>query len=250
MLRRGFLRDERGAAAVEFAMIAPVGVLLVIGVVDLTRAVVIQQEVTDAAHSIPVMASVIALQTDRSTSLTVVQVQQSLSGIFTKIPWLRSGSLTGATAAIMSSVDFTQANPNCNPATGGPCAAYPHVAWSVAYQPPGGRSGMSNSFESAVRPCMQLNQAAATAKIDGDLTSIRTAGVTYTVPALAPMLVVDIHYRYTPIFFNVLTGPIDFWASGYWPTRIYNPNAPSNRQYTAYDVAGQAGGAGKCSGYP
>ncbi len=57
------------------------------------------------------------------------------------------------------------------------------------------------------------------ARAMGDLTSIRTKGIT----TADPMLIVDTHYRYTPMFFNFVTGPIDFWSSGYWPIRSFDP---------------------------
>ena len=61
--------------------------------------------------------------------------------------------------------------------------------------------------------------------IPGDLTSLPTANV--TTPD--PILVADVHYQYTPLFFNFFTGPIDFWACGLWPVRSVNPAAaPQN----------------------
>ena len=248
-LSRCVRHDRRGIAAVEFALIAPVGILMMIGVVDLTRGIVIQQEVYTAAHTIPVFASSLAVQPDRSTSLTVAQVQQSLSAVFADIPSLRSAS-GGTAGVIMTSVDWTQSDPMCKPATQSPCAAPPYVAWSVAYAPPTGRAATGLTFEGVTRPCGQLTQAPPTQATDGNLAVIRTAGIDIPVPALSPMLVVDVHYRYTPIFFEVVTGPIDFWASGYWPTRSQNPSTAQNMQYTSYDPAGQAGGSGKCAGYP
>ena len=255
MLRRALAglrmswRDRRGVAAVEFALLSPIGILLLIGTVDLTRGIIFQQQVYRAAHSIPILASSIAVQPNRATSLTVAQVQQSLSAIFADIPLLRSAN-AGVAGAIMTSVDFTQQSSSCQPATQSPCAAHPFVAWSVAYTPPAGRSATGVVFDGLTRLCGQLAQVSPTQASEGVLTALRTAAVDIPVPALGPLLVVDVHYRYTPIFFSVLTGPIDFWASGYWPTRSQNPALPQNRQYTSYDAAGQAGGAGKCSGYP
>ncbi len=60
---------------------------------------------------------------------------------------------------------------------------------------------------------------------------------------------VDVFYKFTPLFFDFITGSVDFWASGYWPVRSVDSNAPPAAQYTRYDIANQNGGAGKCPGY-
>jgi hypothetical protein len=65
-----------------------------------------------------------------------------------------------------------------------------------------------------------------------------------------PILVVDVHYRYTPMFLNFITGPVDFWASGYWPVRSVAPGTAASQRYTKFDIANQLNGAGKCAGFP
>ena len=242
MLRGGRASGRRGTAALEFGLIAPVMISMFIGVFDITRGMIVQQQVYNAAHMIPVSASTLAVQPDSTTSLTVSQVQQSLSAVFAAIPGRRSGSLPGQASATMTSVTFVQVDASCTSA----CAVAPHVAWSVAYaDPPGRIAGNANSFQTVTRPCMQLNQTGPAADAPGDLTSLPTANVA----SPDPLLVVDVHYRFTPLFLNFVTGPIDFWASGYWAVRSVDPNAAASAQYTKYDTANQAGGAGKCSGY-
>ena len=244
---RRFASCRRGVAALEFALVAPVMITMMIGVVDIARAMTVQQEVYNCTHSILVSASSLAVRTDKSTSLTVTQVQQSLSTVFAAIPGRRNATLSGLTGVILTSVNFTQANPGCKPTQTSPCPYVPNVAWSVAYaDPPGRNAGGANTFEAATRPCMQLNQTTPTQETPGDLTSVRTLGL--TTPD--PMLIVDTHYRYTPLFFSFITGPIDFRSSGYWPIRSFNPNAAATARWTSYDPANQNGGAGKCPGYP
>jgi len=50
-LARLVKRDERGVAAVEFALLAPVLVMLFIGIVEICHAVTIDRRVSQAAHS-------------------------------------------------------------------------------------------------------------------------------------------------------------------------------------------------------
>ena len=65
-----------------------------------------------------------------------------------------------------------------------------------------------------------------------------------------PILVADVHYQYTPMFLRFLTGPLDFWATGYWSARTGDPAKTVAQQYTRYDIANAAGGANKCAGFP
>lgn len=244
---RGLAACRRGVAALEFALVAPIMIVMMIGVFDIARAMTVQQEVYNATHSILVSASSLAVQPDKTTSLTPTQVQQSLSAVFAAIPGRRNGTLSGVTGVVLTSVNFTQSDPTCKPTTSAPCPYVPNVAWSVAYADPAGRNGgNANTFQAATRPCMQLNQTGPTQETPGDLTSVRTKGLTNP----DAMLIVDTHYRYTPLFFRFVTGPIDFWSSGYWPIRSFDPNAAVSARWTRYDIANQNGGAGKCKGYP
>ncbi len=160
---RGLAACRRGVAALEFALVAPLMIVMMIGVFDIARAMTVQQEVYNSTHSILVSASSLAVQPDKTTSLTPTQVQQSLSTVFAAIPGRRNGTLSGITGVILTSVNFTQSDPKCKPTQPKPCAYVPNVAWSVAYADPAGRNGgNANSFQAATRPCMQLNQTAPT----------------------------------------------------------------------------------------
>ena len=233
-------RDTRGSAAIEFAVIVPVMITMVLGVVDMSKAMILNQEVYNAAHTIPLLASIEAVQPDKTTTLTVAQVQQSLSAIYAEMPWVRSGIEVGKRSVTMSSVVFTPSIVTCVQTANLNCLFTPHVAWSVAYT-----DANSAGFTNVVRSCGTLKQTAPTAGVASDLTSLRTANVNNP----DPILVVDVHYQYTPLFFKFVTGAVDFWASGYWPVRSVSPSVLPAFQYTTYDLTNQAAGAGKCAGY-
>lgn len=218
---------------------------MVVGVFDIVHAMTIQQQVFNNTHTILVSASSLSVQPDKTTSLSVTQVQQTLSTVFASIPGRRNGTLPGTASVTLTSVNFVLAKPSCTPAPGAPCSYVPVVAWSVAYADPAARYGGANTFQPLVRPCMQLSQTTPAAGVAGDLTSVRTLGVTNP----DPMLIVDTHYRYTPMFFRFVTGPIDFWSSGYWPVRSFDPAAAASARWTRYDIANQNAGVGKCPGY-
>jgi Flp pilus assembly protein TadG len=241
-------RDRRGVAAIEFALIAPVLIILTIGVFDISRALTIQQEVYNAAHTIPTSASSLAVQPDKTTTLTVTQVQQALSGIYAEIPALRSGTASGLRSVTLTSVTFQQSDPACVASPTTTCSYVPYAKWSVSYVvPPGRAAGGASAFTSVTRCPAQagtpLRQVTPNLYTPGDLTSLPTADVTNP----DPILVADVHYQYTPLFIGYfMTGPVDFWAAGLWPVRSVSPAAAPQNQYTTYDLANAAGGAGLC----
>jgi hypothetical protein len=198
---------------------------------------ILYQQVYNAAHTIPLSASSLAVQSDRSTALTLPQTQQAMSEIYAEMPWVRAGIETGVRSVTMSSVIFLPNNAACT----SNCVYTPSVVWSVAYT--GGNGG---GFSPVLRACGQLGQTTPTGLVPGDLTKLPTAGITNP----DPILVVDVHYRYTPLFFNYVTGSVDFWASGFWPVRSVAAGAAPATQYTTFNTSQGQGAAVLCPGYP
>lgn len=67
-----------------------------------------------------------------------------------------------------------------------------------------------------------LNQSLATAGASSDLTNLRTLSLTQPDPSIAPpspILVVDVHLQYMPIFGLVIHTPLNFWVTSAWPVR-------------------------------
>jgi hypothetical protein len=194
------------------------------------------EEVQNASHTIPLSASILAVQPDGSTTLTADQVQQMLSAIYAEVPMIRGGTAKGQRSVTMTSVIFLPSPSTC---TSG-CTYVPNVAWSVPYN-----DSNAAGFTAVTRACGTLSQTTPTSGQASDLTSLRTASVTNP----DPILVVDVHYKYTPTFLNFITGPIDFWSSGYWPVRSVAPNTPPAQRYTTFDLTNQTNGAYTCTGF-
>ena len=83
---RMFRRNRRAAAAVEFAIVAPVFFLLVFGMIEYGRMVMVQQVLTNASRE-GARAAVL-------DGATVAQVQTTVNS------YLTSGSITGATVTV------------------------------------------------------------------------------------------------------------------------------------------------------
>ncbi len=233
------LRDGRaGVAAIEFALVLPVMVLLVIGGVDICKALVLWQQVYNAAHVIPISATIVSVQPDRTTMLTAAQAQQQMSAVFAEMPWVRDGLETGTKSVTMSSVTFLPLA-NCTQGVDLNCYV-PTVEWTIPYFGSGG----TQTFQSLSRPCGPVTQIkpldpppAALPDYPSQLLYLRTKDVMQP----DPVIVVDVHYKYTPFLWKFATGSFDFWATGYISVRSVNPNFTPANDYTTYQPDANGG---------
>jgi Flp pilus assembly protein TadG len=266
---------RRGIAAVEFALVAPILLTLVIGVFDISKAMILRQQVLNTAHAISLAASLLAAQnpttqgttvtsasgastvTESSTgttTLTYTQVQAVESDILAQIPWLRSGVERGTFFVTLTGVQFSALpSSSCQPYS--TCIAWiPFVSWSVPYTqtPPYGtlkqyRRSCGPMLAGVLNIYSQQNVPLTAANL---MSTLRVGGITYP----DPILVADVSYTYTPTFLRFITGPITFVASSYWPVRIipYNststPGGGQSSQLTQYDLT-QYDTASHCTGY-
>lgn len=241
-LWRRWRAERRSTAAIEFALIAPLLLVLSGGVYDLCGAVLVYNEVTTAATTIVASASSEAVNLDGSTALSYDQVQQAESGIWADIPGLRTGLQSGQVKSVtISSVAFTppstcHSGSNCNP-----YSAY--VMWSVSYT---GDAGSAANFANNIRGCMPTGansdglygekQVAASAGLTGSnfTYTLPTAGVSSYMPdptGPAPVLVADVVFSYTPLF-SVFKTSFTFVATAIWPVRSVKPTPTEVVAYT------------------
>jgi Flp pilus assembly protein TadG len=273
---RFFRRDGRSTAAMEFAFVAPVIVIILLGVYELCNAAIVYEEVQNAAHSIPASASNLAVLGTGATELTYAQIQLAESEVWAEIPQLRSGLQNGGLSVTITSVTFIPTLPpaapksqtpqpksTCTPSLTTTCPYTPTVVWSVSYA--GGLNGASRNITSAsvYRSCTGAptvsnqanatveytdpksgvisypalpgglnNEAAQTSTLTksktvvfwtpSDLASLPTYSVAQNDPNWAPpspILVVDVHLKYLPIFGLFLRSGIDFYGTGLFPVR-------------------------------
>lgn len=262
--------DRRSVAAMEFALVAPLLVILFFAVYDITDAMITYEEVFTAAHLIAASASNLSVQgSDSSTKLYYGQVQLEASAIFAEMPTLRTGFHHGIKSVTISSVNFeaVPTTPACTPGSSStPCSYAAYVVWSAAYAgPPAAASNIV--VTPALRSCATqtanaqgtetlvatsaLNQVGPTGGSPSDLTTIRTKNITTPdtyAAAPDPIIVVDVHYKYVPLFNMFVKHAVDFWANAYWPLRSVqatqlNPNGTfttlaSDQQYTGLVATG------------
>lgn len=287
MLKR-FSKQRRSVAALEFAIVAPLLVVLLFGVYDLSSALITYEEVYSAAHSIAASISGEAVQASGTNALTYTQIQQAESILWAEIPALRSGMQDGVKSVTVSSIVFepvnvltssgtaytsykNTTNPSCTTgASASPCDYAPVVVWSVAYaggdstrtfdtpttannayssgswtttpySPSGTADSGTSTSGATLRSCSYaatsipsaittpstikgtLNQTSGSGGTPGDLSNLRTYGLTWPDDASpappSPIIVVDVQLNYNPVIGLVVGKSFPIWVSAYWPVR-------------------------------
>jgi Flp pilus assembly protein TadG len=228
---------RNGVAALEFAILAPIMATILVGIFDITKCVILWEQLTNTALSIAESASALAIQPDGSSSLTQTQAQQALSVIFAEMPWLRAGIATGnpgagvvpanTVAAVLTSVSYQPTVSTCTAS----CSYVPVVQWSKAYS---GHNFMTGS--SVLRPCTTLTQTNPGAGYTVTTVPTQQISTSYqndgnTNPD--PFLVADVKFIYVPFFFRFLTGPVTLASSSFAGTPRSNA-ANTSISWTTY----------------
>jgi Flp pilus assembly protein TadG len=220
---------ERGVVSLEFAAIAPVLLIMVIGAFDISRAIAAWQQTLSAAQWVAISANQLALQTDNSTSLTPAQASMAMTTAYGALPQIKEGLNNGQYSVTLSGVYFA---PNAN---GNGPANTASIIWSVPLLAPLGTGNM----QTVVRTCGNVQEVAVMPQNSSNLNYLPTKNIT----TMVTLLVADVHYQYLPTFFNFITGPVDFWESYAYPPSIgannqsvcYAPNQVSGYQCPGYN---------------
>jgi hypothetical protein len=221
---------------VEFALIMPMMVTALLGVVDVCRAVLAWQLITSAAEEAAEIATAEASTPTAlgNYQLTDAQVQAATSAIYAFMPAVNTGNGgndNSPFSVTLSAIAYTTVATAACPANSA-C-----TAWSVV-----GSFGNNLAPTLDERACTALGQVAAGSA--PSLSTVPTAGVT----GLSSLIVADVQYTFTPLFLAFITGPIAMFRSAYLPTRV--GSATPYVQYIA-----PAGGSAtdvfqNCPGYP
>jgi Flp pilus assembly protein TadG len=227
-------RARSGVASIEFALVAPMMFLMIEGMFDTSKALILEHQVDDCARFIAISATTASVNTDKTTSLSQASAQQAMSLIYAFMPWVRSGVEDGPRSVTLSSVAFVPITSGCTVTASNNCYNA-EVAFSVSYG--GGAQHSVTPFTVITRSCGTLLQITPTAQIptgQTQLTILRTASVAKP----DALMIADVHYRYTPFGFPLkfVVGPIDFWATSMWSARsgATSQNNSQTLQYTTY----------------
>jgi Flp pilus assembly protein TadG len=195
--------STHAVAAVEFALIAPVLVIFMLGLFDLSNGITTWWHLTEAAHAVAQIATVSAAQPDQSNQITATQVNTAATAAYPLVPQLATAS-SAIFGVTLTSVVFTAGTgANC---ANGYCA---NVAWSMTPQ------GTAPS-----RSCGTLQPVA-------DATAPSKTTLPSDAFSAAPLLVVDVFYKFTPLFTRFITSSISMMRTAY-----LSPRTGTNSQWT------------------
>jgi len=193
-------------AGIEFALICPVLLIMLAGVVDLSLAIVTGRRLTVAAADVALLASTMAVQSSNLNALSGIQAWQATTAPFAIFPTWRTAGTNNDFKITLSAVDFTATPAGCT--TG--CTGYVATTrWSV-----GNRTG-----QLALRPCGALAAVA-----DGGSASMATlpAGVFGPISVLVGDVSTDFVPLFTDPLLRVFAAPVTMLRSAYIPPRVNN----------------------------
>jgi Flp pilus assembly protein TadG len=228
--------DTRGVAAMEFAMVAPIMVLLLWGVYDVARALIAWEETVHSAQAVAQAAEKMSITNTfygtgansgkPITSLTAQRMQDAMSTIYAEMPWLNlgngTGSLTGNYAVTLSGVVFS---PVCPATLTGTCAPQtPTVIWS-SYLTQGGAQLLTTPTQAnpLLRACGSLTSVSAFPDNSSQLLDMinpnKMPGGSTTINVI-PQVVADVVYVFKPSFPLLSGRTFTFYASATFPAPL------------------------------
>ncbi len=224
-----------GTAAMEFGILAPIMTIFLLGMVDLSQAIIMQRKLNQVVQQTGLMATQLSIQPDQTTTLTVAQLNMASSVIFSILPALdaivpySTNGVAPSYAVTVSDIVFTPTSSGCE--AGLTCTSYTaNMAWSVPlkYGAP------------YMRSCGTVTQVSASASpviVNNVPTTIPTAGIS---SALSSMLTVDVAYKFTPIFGRFI-GSFTMRQTAYFNQRSIVSS------YITYNTAGASSGGVVCT---
>jgi hypothetical protein len=211
-------------AALEFALVAPVLAIMLLGVFDGARALVAWQQTENAAQAVAQAAEKLSVTPGvTTTALTYQQMQNAMTTIFAEMPGLSMGNTKGVfpglfTVTLSEIVYYPQCrysvfggNPNAKPPTGCGFSAtnpqIPYTYWSTSLQPAYGGQQTGN----VLRACGKLTREYPTwDSVPGNPQPTRfqqmldPSDFGNNPIVLSPQVVADVQYQFTPSFLVLL----------------------------------------------
>lgn len=190
-----------GMAGVEFALLSPVLLVLFLGAIDISNALLTARRLGTTAGMVAEIVTTSAVQAQSLNILTDQQAWQATTAAFANFPTWTDPVARRSFAIAVTNVAFTAVPAGCTQK----CSYTPEVVWSVA-----------NSLgDPRLRPCGPI-----TVVPNNDGASYSTLPVGNVGPT--SLIVADVSYTFRPLFFGFLIGNIPMIQSAYVSPRINN----------------------------
>ncbi len=185
--------DRRGVAALEFAMMAPVLLIMLMFMYDAANGWITWQRLTQASRSVAQIATLMAVNADGTNTLSHDQAWRASTAVYAAMPeTFAAGATYGVT---MTEVLFTGSK--VRNAT----VYVANVAWSKTLL--------------GVAP----RRLCGTLSVTGNTAASSLSTLPQDAFQAAPLLVVDVTYTFNPLFLGSLIGAIPMAWSAYLPVR-------------------------------
>jgi Flp pilus assembly protein TadG len=245
------LGDCKAVAALEFALVAPVMLMLFFATVDICRAYIVWQEVDNAAEAVAQAAEKLSVTSGQPlTMLNSTQMQNAMSTIYAQMPGLVTGQLTGKYGVTLSSVVYSPScaytNPSLCNANGFSQTAY--VQWSSYLQEVAGAPSSCTASSqlmcnasvaplrgSAAAGCVTSGTPTGSAALStvrqftndsNQLKEMLNPTLVALPMVLVPQIVADVQYTYSPPLMPAVAkwlfvaNSITFYASATLPAPL------------------------------
>lgn len=198
---RRFLRANGGIAAVEFALVLPLMLLMYIGIIDLTRDVI-------ASRKLDILSRTLSDLVSQQTSGSITNTQ--LATIFSASTTLMQPyTLAGLTMTLSEVIIQAKSNGTC-------CDAL--VKWSYT---------QNGTLRACGAPLTQVPNGTLPSPTNIPAALINAnanAGYGYANGKTTYLIIADTHYTYIPIFNQALS----WFSAGMNKTTYMVPRSPSN----------------------
>ena len=195
-------RARRGLAALEFALLLPLLVTLLFGVVDLSEAIIFSRRLTVAAQETATIASTLAVQSNNQNALTENQAYDATTAPFALFPSWQGGPNPGTFAITLSVATFTASPSGCTSS----CTYSGKISWS----------GVNPNGQANLRTCGPVPPAAS------NTAAPSLATLPPGVFGPTAIIVADVSAPFTPLFTGYFTGGFKMLQSAYVSPRLNN----------------------------
>jgi Flp pilus assembly protein TadG len=199
--KRGRSNGRSGLAGIEFALLCPVLLTLLLGTIDISNALLTARRLFLAAGAVAEIASTSSVQSQALNVLTDVQAWQATTAAFVLFPSWTNPVAKHSFAITISAIAFSVAQAGCTQN----CSYTASVRWSLA----------NDLGATRLRKCGPVAVAG-----DTDPRSYLALPAGDFGPT--SLFVSDISATYRPIFFGFLIGSIPMMQSAYISPRINN----------------------------
>lgn len=198
-------------AGLEFALVAPAMVTVLVCAFDLVQMLTVWRRMSAAASAMVAIATSVSVQPNSTNSITGDQVETANTVVFAYLPEWKSitPSLYGIS---LSSITFSPKTANCT----SDCTYVASVSWSAS-------SSSAHGGTAQRRPCGRDVIQPVSSYARPNLTTLPSAmfvryGSAVSLPS--SVVVADITYQFKPMLLGAVVSAFTIHASAYLPPRI------------------------------